>query len=399
MAKRRQYGTGSVYQRASDGRWIGSIQAGWTERNTRRVITVSAKTEAEAKRRLRDKQREIEKNGFPEAGGHITVKAFAEQWIEHQATRLRPKTLEDYRGTISRWIVPTIGHRTLDRLTPGDVRALTTAVRDAGRSSTTARHHQVVLMVMLRAAIRDGHRVPERLLHLEAPKAATNDRAALDIEQARALLLSAAEHRDGSRWVAALLQGMRQGECLGLTWQCVDLESEQIDVSWQLQRLKRKDGHSRTSPLVVPDGYEHRILDGTLCLVRPKTSSGWRIIPLVPWMTAALKAWREVAPESPHGLVWPRADGQPRRAEVDREQWKALQAAAGIAHASGREFVGHEARHTTATLLLEAGVDPHTVTAILGHSSITTSRGYQHVSTTLARQAMEAVAARLELRG
>ena len=40
----------------------------------------------------------------------------------------------------------------------------------------------------------------------------------------------------------------------------------------------------------------------------------------------------------------------------------------------------HEARNTTATLLVEAGVDPKIIKAILGHSSIVTSRGYLHVN-------------------
>ncbi len=46
------------------------------------------------------------------------------------------------------------------------------------------------------------------------------------------------------------------------------------------------------------------------------------------------------------------------------------------------------ARHTPATLLLEAGVDAHIIASILGHSSIVTTRGYQHTDLTLQRQAM-----------
>jgi len=38
---RRQYGTGSICQSASDGRWVGAIQAGWTAKGSRRIITVS----------------------------------------------------------------------------------------------------------------------------------------------------------------------------------------------------------------------------------------------------------------------------------------------------------------------------------------------------------------------
>ena len=56
--KRRQYRTGSLYRRKSDGRWLGVIEAGFHKDGTRRRITVSAKTEPAAKQKLKDKLRE-----------------------------------------------------------------------------------------------------------------------------------------------------------------------------------------------------------------------------------------------------------------------------------------------------------------------------------------------------
>ena len=41
---RRAYGTGSVTQRKRDGKWVATIDVGWTERGTRRRITVTAAT-------------------------------------------------------------------------------------------------------------------------------------------------------------------------------------------------------------------------------------------------------------------------------------------------------------------------------------------------------------------
>ena len=100
-------------------------------------------------------------------------------------------------------------------------------------------------------------------------------------------------------------------------------------------------------------------------MVRPKTAKGQRIVPMVPWMASALESWRQAAPASPHQLVWSRPDGRPLTARTDTAAWKALQVEAGVA-GPGRAYYGHEARHTTATLLLEAGVDPQVVQAILG---------------------------------
>lgn len=399
--KRRQYGTGSIYQRSSDGRWFGATHAGWTERGTRRIVTVSAATEAEAKRRLRDKQAALEQQGtsVEHAGTRSTVKKWADEWIATTHTKLRPKSYVTDMASVNRWIIPTIGHKRLDSLTPADIRAVATAIRAAGRSGSTALRTHIVLMKLLRSAIVEGHQVPQRVLMVESPGKSVSGRDAIEFEDAIAMLKVAAETPDGSRWVAAFLQGMRPGECLGLTWPLVDLAGGSLDISWQLQSLPYVKG--RTGPLRVPDGYEYRQLDGALCLVRPKTEKGQRIIPLVPWMADALTKWKDIAPPSKHGLVWSRPDGRPKTGKADRAAWLTLQDAAQVARVegvTGRRYDLYEARHTTATLLLEAGTDPTVVTAIMGHSTIMTSRLYQHVSQAMARQALDGIAERLQLR-
>jgi hypothetical protein len=78
---------------------------------------------------------------------------------------------------------------------------------------------------------------------------------------------------------------MRQGEALGLTWPMVDLDAESLTISWQLQSLRYNEPRKPSSGFRIPDGYEARQLKGTLHLVRPKSAKGWRVIPLVEWMT------------------------------------------------------------------------------------------------------------------
>jgi len=440
-APRRQYGTGAVTQECTPkcppavevvgddgktrrarpphpcpGRWVGSIEAGITAKGTRRRVKVTGRTQAEAKAKLKEKQRQIAAEGLPTSGATVraTVKSWAASWLETCEATLRPKTVASYASLVRQWVLPTIGHRRLDALTPADVRAVTAAIAKAGRSAATAQRAQVVLTKMLRDAIAEGYQVPQRVLLVPTPAAGENDREAIEPRDALALLKAATALPDGSRWVAALLQGMRQGECLGLTWDCVDLDGGTLDISWQLQALPYKVRYDTSSGFRVPVGYKAVQLDGALHLVRPKSKSGTRIIPLVPWMTAALTRWRTEAPTSPHGLVWPTEDGRPRLSVDDRAAWWALQDTAQVASVdawhrpgvetdergpvlSGRRYLLHEARHTTATLLLEAGVSESVRIAIMGHSNISITRGYEHVSQTLARRALDDVAARLGL--
>lgn len=414
---RRDPGMGSLYQRSSDGIWIGTIEAGWTETGARRRVTVSAKTEAAAKRKLRDKRAEIERGGLPVVGARVTVKSWAEEWLGQAERTMRPGSFATARSSINLWVIPTIGHKRFSALTPGDVRAVAQKQRAAGRSSSTELRTHSVLMTMLKAAMLEGHPLHPRVLATKAPTKAVSDREAMTVEQALAILPWAGELHHGSRFLAALLQGMRQAECLGLTWSAVDLEANTITVEWQLKPLPYRVARDRSSGFRVPDGYEARRLSltptvdaegnelpptGAMHLVRPKSKAGYRVIPIVPVMREALVKWRErsaeLIPSNPHGLVWPNLNGAPTYYKVDDEEWYGIQQAADVRHPGGRLFTIHEARHTTATLLLEAGVDPTVIVAIMGHSDILTTRGYQHVRTERAMEALEKVAARLELR-
>jgi integrase len=170
-----------------------------------------------------------------------------------------------------------------------------------------------------------------------------------------------------------------------------------LRLAWQLQPLPYNVARDRSSGFRVPDGYEHVQLAGRLHLVRPKSKAGWRVLPLVPMLADALAHWQVAAPESPHELVWPALDGSPADEDADREEWHAIQATAGIGHPAGRPYHVHEVRHTTATLLLALGVDEATRVAIMGHSSIASTRAYEHRDLTLIRGALEKVAGRLQL--
>ena len=231
-----------------------------------------------------------------------------------------------------------------------------------------------------------------------------NDRDAIPSSDLRPLLVALAREGDRSRWFTALLQGMRQGECLGLTWDAINWDDNTIDVSWQLQPLPYANQRDHSQGFRVPDGFEARHLTHSYHLIRPKTASGRRVIPMLPLTRAALEQWRHEAPPNPWGLVWADTDTRngrnrptPRRGEKDRARWAEFQSTLGIAHPTGRPYKVHECRHTTATLMLEAKVDTEVMTKLIGHSKISTTRGYQHVSGQLLRDAVQGMASHLEI--
>jgi integrase len=400
---RTDYGSGSLYQRKSDWRWVGAIDDGWTATGARRRAVVTTKGcvggckarcphVAEIKRRLKLKARDIARG--EQTASRVTVKAWATTYLAMRVRDLSPKGYNATANPIKNWIVPTIGHRRLDQLTPADVRAVHDACRRADRQSADVHR---VLRTMLNAAVAEGHTVSPRVLAVKAPKPEKSDRTAMTLDEGIACLEVAADHPRGVRWAFTLLSGARLGECLGLTWDAVDLDAGEAIIEWQLQALPYNVHRDRSSGFRVPDGHEARHLVDAYHLVRPKSRKGYRVAPLLPFMAEWLRQWQQVAPANPWGLVWPGANGRPANDKHDRAEWWALQDSAGVSHPSGRPYHVHECRNFAATMLLEADVSEHVVTDLLGHTAVATSLRYRTARREPLREAMERAFAPLAL--
>lgn len=389
------------YQRSSDGRWIAAVEAGWTENSKRRRVHVTAKTEAECRRKLKHKRAEIARaEGQVSSGAMLrrTVKAWADEWLPIRQQSVRPKTYDVDKAAVSRWIVPTIGAKRLVDLAPRDIRAFHARQRAAGLApATIARNHRALLK-MLRDATQEGYGVPDNVLRSAGPGEGENDRQAMETVQAVAVMHHAVDLPHGSRYFVAFYEGLRQGEALGLTWDAIDFDANTITVEWQLQPLPYLDKRDRSKGFRVPHGYVARPLVGRFHLVRPKTSKGYRVIPMVPEIRQALLGQRATAGETVGNLVWVRPNGWPIDKADDSAEFRAMQDAAKVRHPAGRHYTTHEMRNTTAQLLLEAGVDPVVITAILGHSNWATSTGYMKARQGPLRDAMEQIAAALRPR-
>jgi integrase len=98
-------------------------------------------------------------------------------------------------------------------------------------------------------------------------------------------------------------------------------------------------------------------------------------------MQAALAAGRSYERE---GFVFARPDGRSLSVTTLWKRWQRLQQVAGIEH----PVRFHDARHTTATLLLGQGVHPKVVSDMLGHSTVAiTLDVYSHVTPAMHREA------------
>ena len=329
----------------------------------------------------------------------VTVAEWAPRWLSLRERLVRPGTFDADKAIVGKWIIPTIGEKPLAGLLRADVRAVLEAAEAAGLADSSVQRIHATAKKLLTDAVDEGHDVPERTRRTQNPGGAgVSQRQALSVDAARKILDVAMRRPDASRWVAAILQGIRPAEARGLRWSAVDLSRGLMTVEWQLKPLPYRVRRDPSAGFRVPRGFESVHLVSAYHLVRPKTSAGIRVVPLVPWLRTELATWAAIAPKSPHNLVWT-IDGSPITDIRDRAAWREIAEAADVwvdlPDGSRRRPLLYEARHTAATLLMASGADETTLTAIVGHSKIASTKAYLHSDETRRLAALESVSAQL----
>jgi integrase len=318
---------------------------------------VCRKSKAKAIAVLREMNAELAEHG--DIVQSMTLAEWLDYWLENiDAPRSRPRTQENHRTHIEKWIVPSLGRRPLMKLTPPHIRQLHKTMRDEGKSSGHVKNVHATLKVALADAVRERRLRQNPCDMMDRPRSSNRAQKALTVEQSVQLLAHLATREDRALWACFILTGARRGEVLGLE---DDRIGETLVLSWQLQRI--------TDISKAPEDWEHRHVEGTLYLARPKSKSGWRVIPLVEPLRSILAL--HMQGRGP-GLVFTEDDGRPIPPDIATRRWKQLLAEAGLPE----DVVLHGSRHTVADLLKAAGVRTEDIQQILGHSSRAMTTAY-----------------------
>jgi integrase len=412
--KRRTRGDGAFYQRA-DGMWVGRVELATVD-GKRRYRWVTSKNRNTAIDKLKKVRREVE-DGTLAVTGSTTVEKWLTRWLEEiHGPKIRPGTLVDYQSIVNKHLIPTLGAKRLDKLTPDHVRLVH---RTIGPSRIAAMTH-TVLQKALKDAVREGMISRNVCELVDKPTYKKKKRTNLSVEVVQRILRTAVASCDESqatRWAAAFYTGARQGELLGLRWDYVDLDAGEMDISWQLQQHRQKHGCGDASKIRpegskqkngpfwpcgikyaarcpqrhwdLPPDFEYEICSGALLWTRPKSDAGLRIVPLVAPLLASLKHMHANQGPNPYGLVWT-INGRPITARVDYANWTALLIRAGIIN-EGETLPLHNARHTAVTILRTAGIDEQSRMELFGHTTVDSQRGYAHGDRERKHLAMEAL--------
>jgi integrase len=315
---------------------------------TGRSRTKTAETKQDAYRELVRLEQQMALGFLDRPAREVpTLAEWLETWIATRQGEVRISTHLGFESTIRLHIKPFLGHKKIGDIRVGDVEGVYISLgRSNGLSPATIRKVHAVLSQSFAMALRYGYVARNPMAEVRLPQVRTKPKKVLTAAEVRRVLdtASALPGDPYPRFLLALRLGMRQGECLALTWDDVDLDARVVRVT------KSVDVIPGRGVVVSP----------------PKSSQSYRQVPMDSETHQAFAGLRSGQSRSVKGdsLVFPSLRGTYRNARVDYDSWQRLLSQSGV-----RQVKLHDARHAAATLMLESGADARSIQLLLGHSS------------------------------
>lgn len=387
MARKAASGTGTIRKKTvtRSGKeytyWEARYTAGrdpGTGKQIQRSIT--GKTQKEVAQKLKAATASIDQGTYT-APSKMTVGDWLDIWSSDYLGGVKPYTLRSYTNQIRNHIKPALGAVKLEALDAHTIQAFYNGlgVGHEGRpglSPASVKTVHGVLHQALKQAMINGYIRFNPAEACKLPRIERKEIVPLNEKQSTAFLNAVKGHPFEMLYTLDLFTGMRRGEILGLTWDCVDFKKGTIRIEKQLQREKKKGG---------------------VYIFAPLKNDRTRMITPAPFVMKLLKAHRgkqteqrlkagELCEDS--GLVFTDGMGHHLNGETVYKNFKRIVADLGIPSARL-----HDLRHTYAVASIRSGDDVKTIQQNLGHATAAfTLDVYCHVT----EEMKKASAARME---
>ena len=323
----------------------------------------------------------------------LTVKEWFETWLSEYMADKKPLTVTQYRSMSETHIFPALGAVKLKDLKAPQLQQFYNQLAKDGKvakqknrvtgkmvivktgeplSAKSIKNIHGIISKALNTAVNQGLIRDNVAQRVTVPKVIKEEVQPLTEEQQKAFIAAIQAHRFKNIYTVILFTGLREGEAIGLTWDCIDFKKGTMKVYRQLQRRTKAEG-----------GYQFASLKNN------KT----RLIKLSPFVLnllekrkiqqraeklAASITWRgfQTLEEQKSALVFTNETGEHLNIVTLYKQFKKIAAQIGAPDARI-----HDLRHTFAVNSLQCGDDYKTVQGALGHATAAfTLDVYGHVS-------------------
>lgn len=395
--RKRANGEGSIRKR-SNGTWEARVTVG-VNPETGKLISKSVygRTQKEVREKLNALQKGEQQAVNPPAAGpgiaseaanepeqkEMTVGEWLDTWLKEYLADVKQGTSIHYESVVRLHLKPALGDIPLSQLRTPMVQKFYNKLRAEQRSPKYIKNIHGVLHRALDMAVRVEYLERNPTSACILPKVVKKPVVPLDAPEQKKLFEALKGNPFETLFLTATFTGMRIGELIGLTWDCVDFENEVIHVEKQLVQTRKK-------------GQKYRF--GTL------KNGKTRVIAPAPYIMQVLKKHKIAQAEQRllmgdlwnpgefPNLVFTHKDGSHYSQPTIWKEFQDILAAAGLEH-----HRVHDLRHTFAVNSLRAGDDIKTLQENMGHySAAFTLDRYGHVTDTMRRESANRMQAFIE---
>lgn len=326
----------------------------------------TGKTQKEVREKMQAAAVDVNNSSYSEPS-KLTVGQWMDIWLAEYLSSVKPRTVDSYKTTVRVHIKPALGAIRLSALAAHDIQKVYNALSKGSKplSAKSIKNIHGVMHKALQQAVELGYIKFNPADACKLPRVERAEIKPLDVDAISKFLEVAAGTRYEFIYIVTLFTGMREGEVLGLTWDCIDFKVGTILINKQLQKVRGSGGQ--------------------YSFVAPKNNKSRRITP-APTVMAILKAQQQRQFEqrcqaqnmwdNSLNLVFTNEYGHNLSSQTVYLHFKKLIAAAGYP-----ETRFHDLRHSYAVAALQAGDDIKTVQENLGHHAAAfTLDVYGHVT-------------------
>lgn len=324
----------------------------------RRTTRRGFKTIKEAKQAERNLLLDVEENGLPsnQSDGFRdpTFEELASLWLENYKTTVKPSTFENVRSKVEKMTEEHFKELKLKKIT---VAYCQRVVIELSKSYVLYNHYLSVVNRIFKYAVLMDILDSNPFDKVIKPKSRQTQRKGnfLTKEELKEFLKLAQNTTLSYFFPLVHLMsytGLRQGEALALKWSDIDFENKKITVNKTAARIKEKQ-----------------------TLQTPKTKNSKRVISIDPATVSILKSWKKDQIkiyfkngkhfEGDENFIFTNQRGEWVHIHNFIRYFKRF-----IADHKLKQITPHGLRHTHASLLFSAGVEPKNISDRLGHSTV-----------------------------
>ena len=378
---KRDNGAGSINYLESTNRWCASIQIGYTEAGTPKRKAIYGKTEAEAKRKLKEFKKEMEsKKNFNSST--MTLSEFLERWfIEYKLGKLSKSYYDRLESVYKHHIKPNIGDIKLSQLNHKHIQKLIDDGNKAGYARASLKKIAEILRPALKVAVDIEHLLDKS--PFDGVKIPPEDKMKKPTKKIKIYSQSEKEkmlttidkyfmnytlctHRYFPVFSFILNTGLREGEVLGLKWKHLEVTEKGTvaTIFENVTYVNEKDKEGNTL---------HRILHTGKLKGKCKERK-------VPLNDKALKALEQMKQSNEYlGInseyIFPKTDGTCSTAG------RLIRSLNHLTRLANVPYLGvHSLRHSFASALVKKEKSIKVVADIIGHADTHfTENTYVHV--------------------